>query len=102
MAPFVEEGKRLEKQIFGKVSREKSRVQHRIKGEIKRPFTIPEIDSPKTVMDPSPKYSPAPTTVMAAQRAEIDRAATLKRRRRSTIMGGDYGALVTSTPGLGT
>lgn len=50
---------------------------------------------------PPPTTGPTPTTVMAAERAERDHEA-LKKRRRATVMGGDYGALNVQTERLGT
>lgn len=50
-------------------------------------------------MAPSPTMGPSPTTVMAAQRAEKDHEALLKKRR-ATVMGG--GALNLQTHQLGT
>jgi len=51
---------------------------------------------------PAPTTGPSPTTVMAAQRAEKDHEAQLKKRRRATVMGGDYGTLNVQTEKLGT
>lgn len=100
MSSFVEEGKRLEKQIFGKVYKELSRVEGKITREVKRPFTMPELG---VLASPTPtsKSGPAPTTVMAAKRAEADRQG-LKKRRRASVMGGDYGSLNVQTYKLGT
>ena len=52
---------------------------------------------------PTQTAGPAPTTVMAAQRAEAVHEALLKRRRQvSTVMGNDYGALNVQQNKLGT
>lgn len=66
-------------------------------GGIAKMMKQPSLSSPQTS-----KLSPAPTTVMAAQRAEVDRGALLKRRRRASVMGGDYGQLNVQTQKLGT
>ncbi len=50
---------------------------------------------------PTSKLGPAPTIVMAGDRAAKG-ADRLKKRRRATVMGGDYGILNISTPKLGT
>lgn len=53
-------------------------------------------------MPPSPtSLGPAPTTVMATERAEAARG-QLKKRRRLTAMNRDYGALNLQTEQLGT
>ena len=57
------------------------------------------IKSPVPILEKS-RLGPAPTTVMAAERAEADRG--IKKRRRASVMGGDYGTLNVGTQKLGT
>jgi len=56
-----------------------------------------------SIGSPSPisTQSPAPSTVMAAERAEVDRGLR-KKRRAASVMGGDYGTLNVQTQKLGT
>lgn len=56
--------------------------------------------SPLTPTVEKARLGPAPSTVMAAERVEASRV--IKKRKRASVMGGDYGDLNVQTSKLGT